>query len=169
MSPRILRARSMAPSEVMERFRAVVQQIVPDSRGCLNWPKFRSTLGYGVIAGRMPDRHSWFTHRLSYMNAYGAIPPGLCVCHRCDNPACVNPDHLELGTPEKNLIDAGKRNLMRIGEDHPAAKLSQDEALRIYSLRGLIPAAELARHVGVSANAIRDIFHRRRWKKVLPK
>lgn len=171
---------------IEERFWAKVCKANGD--GCWEWNG--STDGrYGAIwmNGRLQK-----AHRVSYEMQVGLIPAGLSVCHSCDNPRCVRPDHLFLGTQSDNLLDAtakgrngaqvhperlarGSRNGMHTqperrsrGEENGMAKLTTDQVREIrhrYKPRK-INHRRLAAEYGVSPSTILDIFHRRTWSHV---
>ena len=88
------------------KFRLLSRVIVDQSTGCWNWTGATIKFGYGRIG---VDKHTYSAHRLSYEVFRGEIPEGLCVCHRCDNPPCINPDHLFLGTHSDNMQDAYRK------------------------------------------------------------
>ena len=100
----------------------------PDREGCAEWPFYRDPHGYGRVTSQLAHRRVWEL-------AHGPIPVGLCVLHRCDNPPCVNPAHLFLGTIQDNNADmiAKGRKARLIGTGHPRAKLTEVDVMAIRS------------------------------------
>ena len=78
--------------------------------GCWEWTAYRDPLGYGRLN---VDGVPVLAHRLAYELEHGAIPDGMCILHRCDNPPCVNPDHLWLGTQADNSLDMASKGRWR--------------------------------------------------------
>jgi hypothetical protein len=100
---------SYKPAPFAERF----WQYVVETEGCWLWTGTINKAGYGQITPR--KGHKALAHRLSWMMLRGDIPPGMCVLHHCDNPPCVNPEHLFIGTAKDNMQDMYRKGRARPG------------------------------------------------------
>lgn len=133
--------------------------------GCWEWKK-PSPLGYGIFG---TNGKTYLAHRVSWTLTYGKIPTRLFVCHKCDNPPCVNPTHLFLGTALENshdMIAKGRCN-PRCGERNGNARLIDCQVLRIRKLydEGMGPS-HIAKMFPLSLPAISSIIHRRSWNHI---
>lgn len=139
-----------------------------DKRGledCWEWKAGCDDKGYGRIYF---DGKHCTTHRVSWTLENGSIPKGMCVLHRCDNPPCVNPAHLFLGTHGDNSKDAARKGRSRAprGENANGAKLTVADVLEIRrrakdASRGI--KTQLAREFGVTDGNIGMIIRRESW------
>ncbi len=122
--------------------------------------KYPNGYGHFCYIGKTSSAHraSWLIHR-------GPIEPGLCVLHKCDNPGCVRPDHLFLGTNDDNVADRGAKNRTARGERHGSAKLTTENVAEIRAARAKNRSLpELAERFGVSKSLICQIAKGKVWK-----
>lgn len=136
--------------------------------GCRLWTGYCHPKGYGSIrVGPRPmpaQRAAWIAFR-------GPIPDGMLVCHRCDTPACVNPDHLFLGTPADNSADMVAKGRTSHehglpGEAHPSATLSDEQVREIRALRGTVSQLEVANRFGLSQSHVSAIQLGKSWRNI---
>jgi hypothetical protein len=119
-----------------------------------------SLSGYGYVQRNM---RRYLAHRIAFELTFGPIPDGLFVCHHCDNPPCVNPAHLFVGTQAENMADMAAKGRHRSrggqnGERHPQAKLTdaQVDTIRVL-LTGPESTRQIAERYGVSRSLISKI------------
>jgi len=138
---------------------------------CWIWVGHRDQKGYGRIR---TDPHSVgrghiHAHRAAWELTNGPIPDGFCVCHHCDNPPCVNPKHLFLGTKKDNTQDSIAKDRFTIGERNGMAKLTQKQVDQIRVLLSCgATQREVASWYGVSEANISLIKVGARWKRRHP-
>jgi hypothetical protein len=137
---------------------------------CWEWQGRLNQDGYGRphVGGKQI-----MAHRLSYETFVGKIPKGLLVLHKCDNPCCVNPNHLFIGTDMDNQKDMIKKGRKRWGEREPRALLT-DDAVKFIRKHGKPKDPKygwrpLGKRFGVSSETIRAAFHARQWKHIKDK
>ena len=126
--------------------------------GCWQWRGPRAAFGYGRV------RHNGKyipAHRLVYQLYNGPIPEGMVVRHKCDNPPCVNPDHLELGTPLDNVKDWIERGRTPTGRRNPSVKLTEEQVREIR--RSDAKGTDLAARYGVNPPTISKIRSGQLW------
>lgn len=152
--------RELSISERMERY----GWTVTDS-GC--W-EFNGPLrnGYGQIS--VPGNRSEIASRAAYMAWVGPIEDGLYVCHKCDNPPCINPAHLFLGTHDENVQDSVSKKRHQYGTRQWLAKLTDDEALAVREMyaTGRYTQKQVGQVFGIGQTAVSAIVRRVNWKHV---
>ena len=132
--------------------------------GCWEWLRAK-VYGYGEIT---VNYKNWRAHRLSYTIFRGPIPPGMMVCHSCDNHACVNPSHLWLGTQADNIQDAINKGRQVRGETHGEAKLTPEQVRYCrQAARAGVPSKDLAHQFGVVYMTIYRIVTGRSWRHLV--
>ncbi len=141
-----------------------------NENGCILWKGAIGKNGYGYISYKKNGGRNApeTTHRISYMLATGKpIPKGMEICHKCDVRACVNPEHLFLGTRQDNVNDAAKKGRLVRGERHPHTFITDDDvrAMRAMYERGC-RNVDISRKFGVTQMSAWNILHGISWKHV---
>ena len=145
---------------LLERFMGKV--LVSDE--CWEWTASRDHNGYGKL--NIGNRRHAKASRIAYELFCDRIPRSKMVLHHCDNPGCVNPGHLYLGTPKENARDRDVRGRTSVGSKHPGAILSESDVVALRAMRDTtgLPFKAIGKDFGVSGEQARRICRRLKWR-----
>jgi predicted XRE-type DNA-binding protein len=155
----------MFTKEFIDRFWNKVKK----SKDCWIRMGCKVGLGYNVLSYLNKQEYA---HRFSWRIHFGKIPKGKCILHKCDNPPCVNPKHLFIGTLGDNIhdmINKGRRGYTGLqGEIHPDHKLTEKQILKIRNLykKSSMTQQKIANIFGVKQGHINKIVNRKVWKHI---
>jgi len=167
----------------IKRFWSHVQKSNPDN--CWLWSAYRDKIGYGRFAIKQEcgKYKSILAHRISFTLTSGTLPENLCVLHKCDNPPCVNPNHLFLGTLQDNIDDMvakgrqskglssgsyTKPESRTYGERNGCSKLTNEQIteMRERYIKGNVTQKLLGTEYGVDQSLISYIVNWKRWPHI---
>lgn len=151
-------------NDLRVRFEAKISR---EENGCWLWVGAKSGRSYRYMHGSiaLPNtRKSANASRVSWELYRGAIPAGICVLHKCDNPLCVNPDHLFLGTHAENMADMKEKGRSTAGERSTRAKLTSEMVAEIRSSSH--PNKIIANRFGVAPSTVSHIRRGRGWSHI---
>jgi len=135
--------------------------IINNENGCWEWAANRYPKGYGCFK---LNGKSNVAHRISYEIHVGKIQDKMVICHKCDNPCCVNPDHLFMGTQKQNLLDRDIKGRSIIGEKNGRCILNEKDIPIIKSLLlEKVDQRDIAKQFGVAQTTISSIKLNKSW------
>jgi len=135
---------------------------------CIEAHGYRNKQGYCV---KRYNGKRWFSHRLAWYLEFGPIPDGVLVCHKCDNPSCINTGHLFLGSPKDNTADRDYKGRHKCGhqkgEENSSSKLTEDVVRLIRErVNNGESKSSVARSAGISCGHVCRIVSRENWAHV---
>ena len=155
---------AMNPQRKWERFcKSFDSKFVKRENGCWEWTACvrPGSHPYGKIGFWWNEKYIQLAHRFMWLRVYGELNDKIEVLHRCDNPRCVNPDHLFLGTQQDNVADAAAKKRMRGRFNLNGTKISFDQAVQIRLASGT--HAEIASRFGITASMVGLIRRGKAW------
>lgn len=152
---------------LIERFST--KWVKDEASGCHLWIGAKLPKGYGFM--KLPrERRQIYAHRLAYLIHYGEIPDRMQVCHRCDNPSCVNPEHLFVGSSQDNHDDMKVKGRSTYGERNARAKLTDEQVAQIRMAAEAGESNEaIAERFGIHKATVSRIAVGSRWGKATRK
>lgn len=145
----------------IKRFYAKIKK----TRFCWIWLGRKNLKGYGMF----DFNNGVLAHRFSYYLHIGEIPKGLCVCHSCDNPSCVNPRHLWIGTHSDNRENARVKNRLPSlkGSKNGNSKLIEEQVIEIKRLlKENISMTKISKQFNISFGSVANIKIKKTWKHI---
>jgi hypothetical protein len=152
----------------MSDIRRFMDKVSPEpNSGCWLWAGDALTSGYGVVWISDIPRQRALAHRVSYEHHKGPIPDSMFVCHKCDVPACVNPDHLFLGTNAENTNDKVAKGRQMKGQNVPSSKLTDEIVKDIRaSVANGSTQKQMCDKYGIAPGTMSFVINRKTWKHV---
>jgi hypothetical protein len=150
----------------IEYEKKLFEERIKKTPSCWIWIGLLSPQGYGRIKIRQKQK---VASRLSWEIHYGEIPKGMIICHKCDNPACVNPEHLFIGRHKDNTHDMirKKRKHSNIGENNPMVILNEEKVKEIRKLhQSGKKIKEIAEGYNLKYFTCLDVVNRRNWRHI---
>lgn len=145
-----------------DRFWDKVDKTTVDA--CWPWRGGRDKDGYGYFRVGGGNRRA---HRVAYVVSHGSLEPALDVCHACDNPRCVNPRHLWVGTNQDNSDDMVRKGRSLCGIANPKVRLSERKVQEVVRLADLgLLQKEIAQRIGCNQRTVSTILTGRQWARV---
>lgn len=152
--------------EKFDEFWGCVESFPED--GCWLWTRAKNGVGYGCLTSWYKLCGDGLAHRIAYRMTHGEIPDGMCVCHRCDVPNCVNPAHLFLGTRADNNRDKIEKGRSNWGTRHGNAKLNDAQ---VREIRGMVSAGfsdgVIASRYEIETETVRRIRLGKGWTRLI--
>lgn len=133
---------------------------------CWPWQRSLGVSGYPAV---WVNSIEYCATRIAYLDYYGQQPGEQMVCHSCDNPVCMNPNHFFLGNHDDNMADRQRKGRQYKGERHHRAILTEQDAIEIFNLKGKETCTSIAARKNCSRSAVKAIWQGVNWSHVTGK
>lgn len=155
----------MIEEAIKEKLKSNIE--IDSITNCWKWRKCKDKDGYGFVRIGGGARKLYRAHRISYELFIGCIPAQRQVLHKCDNPSCINPEHLFLGTQQDNMTDCVTKGRRPREEKHYKHVLDEDSVRTIRNLSALgLRPSDIGKQLGVNRGVVQMVVGGHNWKWV---